>query len=152
MSEFLESIAIKAPVETVYATITDFEHYPKIFPDVKAVEVLAHTKTHAEVTFRVEAMKTIHYTLDFKLHPPHDIAWSLVKGDLMKSNDGSWTLSSLGDNLTDATLKMEVQFSMWVPKSLGESALKSEMHKMLTYFKKAAEAKVAKGGKSTKKS
>jgi len=101
-------------------------------------------------------MKKIQYTLDFKLSPPHAISWSLVKGDLIKSNDGSWSLTPIDAGVTDATMTTDVSFSMWVPKILGEGALKGEMHKMLGLFKKAAETRAsksaAKGGKSSKKS
>ena len=155
MSQFQESIAIKAPIDEVYTTITDFEHYPKHFPDVEQVEVHSHTKSRAKVTFEVNFMKRISYTLDFKLSPPHGIHWTLVEGDFLKSNDGSWTLAALDDKLTDATLKMEVGFSMWVPKMIGEGALKGEMHKMLEYFKRAAENRsskhAAKVGKPSRK-
>jgi ribosome-associated toxin RatA of RatAB toxin-antitoxin module len=155
MSEFQESIAIKAPIDEVYATITDFEHYPKHFPDIEKVKVHSHTKGRAKVTFEVNFMKRISYTLDFKLAPPHSITWSLVEGDFLKSNDGSWTLARLDERLTDATMKTTVGFSMWVPKMIAEGALKGEMHKMIECFKRAAEGRAArhapKGGTSPKK-
>jgi coenzyme Q-binding protein COQ10 len=144
MSAFTESIAIKAPIEHVFETITDFDNYPTVFPEIEKIEVHSHTKTRARVTFQVKLMKSIRYTLDFHLTPPEQVRWSLVEGELMKSNDGSWTFSALDEKLTDAVLEMEVHFSLWVPKSLGESVIKGEMHKMLSLFKKAAESRGAK--------
>ena len=53
-----ERISIDAPIERVFAVISDFERYPEWAPDVKSTEVLARDPEGraAEVDFRVGAM------------------------------------------------------------------------------------------------
>lgn len=151
MASFSNSIAIKAPRDKVFEIVTDFAKYPKFIPEVEAVKVISKTKTRAKATFTVNLVKMINYTLDFRMTAPNKIGWTLVEGDFMESNDGSWVFTALEKNLTDAAFSVNIGFPFWVPSSLAEGAIKSTMPKMMKHFKAEAEKTVsAKSKKSTR--
>lgn len=150
MASFTDSIAIKAPKERVFDVVSDFAKYPKFIPEVENVKVHTKTKTRAKATFTVNLMKLISYTLDLRLSPPDKIAWTLIEGDFMDSNDGSWVFTALENNLTDAAFSIDIGFPFWVPGSLAEGAIKSTMPKMMKHFKAEAEKKQAGRKKSRK--
>ena len=150
MASFSDSIAIKAPKEKVYDLVTDFARYSDFIPEVKEVKVLSKTKTRAKATFKINLVKLITYTLDFRLSSPDKVAWTLVEGEFMESNDGSWVLSSLDKNLTDAAFSVDIGFPFWVPTALAEGSINSTMPKMMKHFKREAE-KSAPGKKAAAK-
>jgi coenzyme Q-binding protein COQ10 len=139
MAGFSESIAIKAPKERVFEVVSDFGRYPEFLPEVEDVKVISKTKTRAKAAFIVNMVKSIHYTLDFKLSPPDEIRWTLIKGDFMESNEGSWIFTGLDKNLTDTAFTIEIGFPFWVPKALAESAINASMPGMLKNIKREAE-------------
>ena len=149
MNKLTESIAIKAPIERVFEVITDFERYPDFLDEMEATEVIKKGKRSTQARFTAKLAAPVRYTLDFKLKGPDRVDWSLVEGDFMEANDGSWELSSLEPNLTDATFTMEVKFPFWVPASMAEGTLKSGLPGMMQGFKREAERRASKGkGKS----
>jgi coenzyme Q-binding protein COQ10 len=150
MASFTDSIAIKASKERVFDVVSDFAKYPKFIPEVEDVKVHTKTKTRAKATFTVNLMKMISYTLDLRLSPPDKIAWTLVEGEFMDSNDGSWVFTSLEKNLTDAAFSIDIGFPFWVPGQLAEGAIRSTMPKMMKHFKTEAEKKTAGRKKSGK--
>ncbi len=143
MAKFTQSIAIKAPIERVYEVVSDFERYPDFLKEVESAEVVSSGKNRARVSFELKLVTKIHYTVDFKLTPPKSLKWTLVEGEFMKGNDGSWELEALEKNLTDATFTIDVEFPGWVPKSMGESVINSGMPGMLKGFKHEAERKAS---------
>ncbi len=152
MGKLSESIAIKAPIEEVFGVISDFESYPEFLNEIVAAKIVKKAKGRAEVDFTAQIVSRINYTLAMRLSPPGRIDWSLVKGDFMEGNDGSWALAKLEPNLTDATFSVEMRFPMWVPKSFAEGTLKSGLPKMLKGVKQEAEKRFAKKKPVAKKS
>jgi len=57
------SIVIAAPVEDVFAVITDYEKYPEFLSEVKAVRVTDRRGGEALVHYEVQVLKSIRYTL-----------------------------------------------------------------------------------------
>jgi len=150
MANISESVAIKAPIERVFEVVSDFERYPDFLDEMEDVRVVKRTKKSVQVAFTAKLVAPIKYTLDMKLSAPSAIEWSLVEGDFMEGNDGSWQLTSLEPNLTDATFSVDIRFPFWVPKSMGEGTLKSGLPKMLASFKAEAERKGGKGANKAK--
>jgi len=144
MIKFIESIAIKAPIERVFEVISDFENYPKFLDEMEATEVVKRGKRSTHARFTAKLAMPIRYTLDFRMKAPDRMDWSLVEGDFMEGNDGSWELTSLEPNLTDATFTMEVKFPFWVPSSMAEGTLKSGLPGMMKGFKREAERRAGK--------
>jgi uncharacterized membrane protein len=91
------SIAIAAPPEQVMAVIADFPAYPEWAEQVKSVEVLSSTGDgRAErVKFTMDAGPIKDsYTLDYTWAPDgRSVSWTLVKGQIQKRQNGSYTLA-----------------------------------------------------------
>lgn len=134
-----KTIQIKAPIQTVYRCITDFESYPQFLPDMKAVKVVWIEDKEMEVHFHLNLIKAISYTLTFELDPPQGVFWKLKSGDLMKKNSGSWKLQMLNDDLTRATYAIDVELSLWVPKTVTQALVEKSLPQTLGRFKKRSE-------------
>jgi ribosome-associated toxin RatA of RatAB toxin-antitoxin module len=133
-----KSILIHAPIVKIHEVVLDFEHYPRFFPEVRAIEVLKQTKKSAEVLFGIHLIKTINCILKFDI-APKKITWSLVKGDFMKENRGSWEFESKDGKATEVTYCIEVKPSAWIPSSLIEKHMTSLVPLMLKHLKTRCE-------------
>lgn len=135
------SIEIKAPIERVFDVISDFESYPKLVANMKSVTIDKRTKTSVTVTFVIVVVVDIRYTLTLKLASPKSITWTLVDGNMMRSNDGSWTFEALSPKVTKATYAIDIAFGPLVPKKIVNMLVESSLPDMMAAFKKKAEAK-----------
>ncbi len=134
------SIVIHVPPKAVYDVVADFESYPEFLPDVK--KAVIHSKNGKEMTaeFEIKVIKTIKYSLHFKFQPGKKLSWNFVKGDLFKSNTGSWDFSEIKKGQTKATYSVEVDFGLFVPKAIVSMLVGSNLPKMMERFKKRAES------------
>lgn len=124
---FAASWVTPAPVEDVAATVTDLEHYPEWWPQVRAVAKLGPD------TARVLCRSALPYTLDLVLDavsrqaPVLEVA---VRGDL----DGwvRWTLTSVdGGTRTDFTQEVEVRGALGAASLLARPLLRWNHHRMM---------------------
>jgi coenzyme Q-binding protein COQ10 len=132
------SILIDAPLEKVFEIITDYEKYPEFLSEVKAIRVSERREGEALVQYEVSVLKTIRYTLRLKEEKPRRVSWSLVEGELMRENRGSWLLEPQGKQ-TRATYSIEMTLGPLVPKAIVNALVDSSLPKMLESFKKRAE-------------
>ncbi|MCB1214858.1 MAG: SRPBCC family protein [Deltaproteobacteria bacterium] len=138
MSSTQASIEIEAPIKTIYEVITDFEAYPEFLSETKKVEVQNITAKSARVKFTVSIIKKINYVLDFKFSPNKGISWTLVEGDLMKTNSGHWKLKDK-KGVVEAEYGISVDFGGLVPKTISNKLVGSNLPSMLKAFKARAE-------------
>src|SRR6187397_703767 len=61
-------VARATPAE-VYAVVTDFAAYPRLFPEIKQARVLSTTGNVVRVEFRAEAVIAVRYVLDLTCDP-----------------------------------------------------------------------------------
>lgn len=134
-----KSIQIKAPIQTVYDCVVDFASYPKFLSEIKTAKIDWCEDKEMEVSFKVDLIKEISYTLSIDLDPPQGVTWKLKRGEFMKKNSGSWELKMLGDELTEATYNIELDFSLWVPKAITETLVEKNLPQTLKNFKKRTE-------------
>jgi uncharacterized protein YndB with AHSA1/START domain len=110
------SIAIAAPPEQVMAVIADFEAYPEWASQVKTVEVLASDDAgRAErVRFTMDAGPIKDsYTLDYSwAGDGRSVSWTLVKGQIQKAQNGSYTLSGTP---TETTVTYSLAVDLNIP-------------------------------------
>lgn len=139
MSKTETSIQIKAPLKKVFSVIADFESYPEFLSGSKNVKVLKKSGSKMQVEFEMDMIKSIRYTLDIKLDEPHGLSWTLVKGDFMKSNDGSWNFKEVKKGVTEATYGIEVGFGLLVPKSISSVLIGKNLPAMMKEFKERIE-------------
>lgn len=103
------------PSEKFYQAIIDYSNYPQFVDGVKSVEVKNSNEAGAELTMNLNIIKEISYTITLNHIPNQEVNWSLIKGDLMKLNNGRWTLKDLGNGKTEVTYSLEVELKGFFP-------------------------------------
>lgn len=135
------SIVIDAPREKVFDVIADFEKYPKFMKEMKKVLIDDKTGNTQTVTFDLELVKRIQYTLKCKLNRPTSISWTLVRGEMMRSNVGGWKLKKISEKKTEANYTIDITFGLFVPNAIGKALVESGLPDMMQSFKKKIESK-----------
>lgn len=102
------------PVEKFYKAIVDYKNYPSFVDGVKSVEVTNESEAGATVKLNVAVIKEISYTIKLTHEHNKKVSWSLVSGDLMKTNNGRWELKDVGGK-TEATYSLEVEIKGFMP-------------------------------------
>jgi ribosome-associated toxin RatA of RatAB toxin-antitoxin module len=120
-----ESITVNASPETIYAVVTDFEHYADWVSDLKRVEVLTRDDQGRglEVEFRAAAFGrsttyTLHYVYD---KAPNELSWRQVEGDLTETLNGRYRFDAQGDE-TRVTYDLEVELLVPIPTFIKSRA------------------------------
>lgn len=132
-----QSIIINVPPKVIYDVVLDFESYPEFFKDVKSITV--EKKKPLTVTFEINVIKKIKYTLVFNTTPNKKVFWSFVEGDVFKENKGSWIFEEEGKDKTHVTYNIEVDFGLFVPSLITNKLIGRNLPDMLQTFKKRAE-------------
>lgn len=89
----LAKFVVAAPPERIWATLLDYENFPKIFKGVEKIRVLEQSPSGAQVECWVSTVfKNIHYVLARRYdHPGRRLSWSQLRGDL-KRMEGHWEI------------------------------------------------------------
>lgn len=102
------------PADKFYQAIVDYKNYPEFVDGMRSVEVQNETAEGATVKFNLSLIKDISYTIKLSNKPQTEVSWSLVSGDMMKINNGKWTLKDLGGK-TEVTYSLEVELKGFLP-------------------------------------
>jgi len=102
-------------VDKFYKAITDYKAYPQFVDGMKATEVINESTDGGTVKFTINLMKEISYTLKLNHKANKEVSWSFVSGDMMKINNGKWSLKDLGNNKTEVTYTLEVELKGFIP-------------------------------------
>ena len=140
--ESTQSIVIDASPERILAVIADFAAYPEWANGVKEIEVLSSgADGRAEqVRFTLDAgpIKDV-YTLAYQWAADGlKVSWTLVKGQMQKSQQGSYTLSPSGGQIK-VTYTLSVQLAIPLLGLLRRKAEKVIMDTALKELKRRVE-------------
>ena len=141
MAQATRSVTVNVPPEKLFDVIADYEKYPEFLPEVKKVKVDAGQGAIKEVTYTVDIKaKVITYTLKHTADRPNKLAWTMVKGEMMKGNDGTWMLKpGAQPGTTDATYTIDLKLSSLVPGFIEKALAEQSLPSLLTNFKNRAE-------------
>jgi ribosome-associated toxin RatA of RatAB toxin-antitoxin module len=103
------------PVDKMYKAIIDYKAYPSFVDGMRTVDVQKESADGATVKFNLSLVKEISYTLNLSHKQNQEVSWSLVAGDMMKVNNGKWTLKDLGQGRTEVTYSLEVELKGFLP-------------------------------------
>jgi coenzyme Q-binding protein COQ10 len=103
------------PVDKFYKAIIDYKAYPSFVDGMRSVDVQNESADGATVKFNLSLVKEVAYTLKLTHKPNEEVSWSLVNGDMMKINNGKWTLKDLGNNKTEVTYNLEIELKGFLP-------------------------------------
>ena len=125
------SIEIGAPADAVMAVIADLRAYPEWTGEVKRAEIL---ETDPETGRASRAVLTIdggalrdRQELAYTFEGDGAVRWSLVKGDMLRSLEGAYTLTPGADGST-TTVEYTLAVDTKIPL-LG--LMKSKMEKVI---------------------
>jgi uncharacterized membrane protein len=132
-----ETREIDAPVEQILDVLLDFDAYPQWARDLKGVQVESRDDAGRgrEVTFRAAAMgRSTSYTLRYSYdEDPTRMSWELVRGDIARRIDGSYTLTPVaGDpSRTEVTYDLIVDLVVPLPGFVKRRAEAKIVHAAL---------------------
>jgi carbon monoxide dehydrogenase subunit G len=140
------STSIDAPPGAVLDVIADFDSYPAWAGEVKKVSVLSEDgdgwADQVEFTLDAGAIKDT-YVLDYDWDVHEDgtgvVSWSLVKAQVLKTMNGSYTLVAEGDG-TLLTYRLAVDVKIPMLGMLKRKAERVIMDTALKELKKRVEA------------
>jgi uncharacterized membrane protein len=137
------SITVGADPDRVMAVIADLPAYPQWVDQVKSVEVLGTdiTGRPERVRFQMDAgpIKD-NYTLDYTWGPDgRSVSWKLVKGQIQKAQNGSYTLVG-GSGETTVTYSLAVNLNIPMIGLLRRKAEKVIIDTALRSLKRRVES------------
>lgn len=110
------SIVIAAPAEQVMSVIADLPSYPEWVEAAKSVEVLESgpdgRPRRARFVLDAGVVKDT-YVLSYTWQPDdRSVSWSLVSGDLQKTQDGRYELIERPDGGTEVVYELTVDLNI----------------------------------------
>ncbi len=140
MPQATRTTTINVTPEQFLTVVTDYEKYPEFLPEVKKITVANRTANAADVTYEIDVVKRIQYTVHL-VQDGLSVKWNLVRGDLMKKNDGGWQLRREPGDRTHATYSVEIAFGglIPIPASIATMLTETQLPTLLENFRKRAE-------------
>ncbi len=138
-----QSITIAAPAAAVMSVIADFAEYPTWASAVKQAQVLeVFADGRAKrVAFKIDAgMAKDEYELEYVWTGDERVDWSLLHGQLQRSQQGSYVLVEAGDASTEVTYSLTVDVAIPMLGLLKRKLEKMVMDTALKELKKHVES------------
>lgn len=136
-----QSITIDAPAADVMAVIADFPSYPQWVAAAKKVEVeeTGDDGRARRVHFVLDAGAVKDdYVLEYTWEGDRRVTWSLVKGQMQKRQEGSYSLTEK-DGATEVTYKITIDLSIPMLGMIKRKAEKVILDTALKELKKRVE-------------
>ena len=136
-----QSIVVDAPAADVMAVIADFPSYPQWVASAKNVEVLetGPDGRAQQVHFVLDAGAVKDdYVLDYTWDDDRSVSWTLVKGQMQKRQEGSYTLEE-SDGRTEVTYRITIDLSIPMLGMIKRKAEKVILDTALKELKKRVE-------------
>ncbi|MBE8222054.1 MAG: polyketide cyclase [Bdellovibrionales bacterium] len=127
----------KCTPSQLFSILSDYESYPDFLGDVKGISILKSTKTYKIVEYTVSIIKDITYQLRVKENKNKNISWTLEKGLMFKSLNGSWTLkdSKTKKGTTDVVYEVDMKLRLFAPKIIEKTLVEINLKTMMKSFK-----------------
>jgi len=136
-----QSIVIDAPAADVMAVIADFPSYPQWVAAAKKVEVeeTGDDGRARRVHFVLDAGAVKDdYVLEYTWDGDRRVSWELVKGQMQKRQEGSYTLDET-DGRTEVTYRITIDLSIPMLGMIKRKAEKVILDTALKELKKRVE-------------
>jgi uncharacterized membrane protein len=137
-----QSIVIDAPPGKIMDVIADFEAYPEWAGSVKTCEVLpeGNGDRAQQVHFVIDAgVVKDDYVLEYEWSGDSRVDWHLVRGQMQKSQQGSYVLDPQPGGATKVTYNLAVDLSIPMLGMFKRKAEKVIMDTALKELKKRVE-------------
>ena len=146
------STEVRASVAQCFATITDFEQYPRWFSTIERTRVLDRhaNRLPKRVEYYIDMkLKTVRYVLQYEYDKPTHLSWKSVDGDI-EAIEGRYDFEKLAPALSRATCRQAVSMGFWVPGPLRSMIERHALKQSVLEFKAAAERTAEKKARKTR--
>ncbi len=127
-------------INKLFDVITDYVKYPDFVDGVSGINILRNDDKGAKIEYSLNLIKKFKYTLEMVHERPNRVSWTLLEGDLFKTNKGFWQLDDLGDGKVKATYSLDVGFKVLAPKMIVNKLVSNNLPAMMrAYFERAKE-------------
>jgi uncharacterized membrane protein len=136
-----QSITVEAPAAEIMAVIADFPAYPEWVAAAKKVEVIEDGPDGRarQVHFVLDAGAVKDdYVLEYTWDGDRKVSWNLVKGQMQKRQEGSYTLQE-SDGRTEVTYRITIDLSIPMLGMIKRKAEKVILDTALKELKKRVE-------------
>lgn len=138
------SIEISAPAGKIIDVIADLAVYPEWTDGLKWVEVLERNENGRPLRarFRLESgpiKDTFVLAYDWS-GDPDTVSWKLTEGQMLKTEDGTYTLVERGDGTTEVTYDLVVDLNIPMIGLIRKKAEKSIVNSALKGLKRRVES------------
>jgi len=125
--------------DQLWDAIVKYEDYPQFVGGVKSVDVKRPAAGKAHVTYKINVIKDIEYTIELtEDKEAGKVSWHLISSELFKSNKGGWELKKKSDDVTDVRYWVDLEFKISVPGFMLKPLVKSNLPSMIAEFEKRA--------------
>jgi uncharacterized membrane protein len=135
-------VTIDAPMDAVWAVVTDLEAYPSWAGDIKHVQVLTTDDRGRPATaaFRVGGFGvTVGYTIEYDHDPPSTLRWHLLSSNELRRMDGEYLFSADGSGGTRVEYRLTVDLRIPVLGIVKRRAERTIIHHALSGLKQRVE-------------
>jgi uncharacterized membrane protein len=133
-----------APAD-LFAVVTDFESYPRLFKEVKTVKVLSADGNRRRVEFRLEMVIAIRYVLDLICDAAAGtVDWTYVEGEVVTDSRGAWRFTADGAGTRveyQAALTINAPLPGFVVKKVTNALVSASLPAMFTSIENEARAR-----------
>ena len=142
------STTIDADPARIMAVIADFAAYPEWTGEVKEIEVLGQDAEGRALQVRLlldaGAIKDEH-VLSYTWDGDNEVSWTLVKSQMLRSLDGSYSLTAARGGGTEVTYQLAVDVKIPMLGMIKRKAEKVIIDRALAGLKKRVESNVQTG-------
>ena len=128
----------KTSIEKVYGVIIDYQSYPDFVDGVSSVKILEQDENGARVEYSLNLIKKFTYIIKLTHQAPNTVSWEFESGDIFKKNTGSWKLIDLGNNETEVTYQLDIEFKGFAPKAVVNKLVSGNLPKMMRQYHQRA--------------
>lgn len=129
----------------LYAVVTDFPAYPRLFREIKSAQVLSVEGNRHRVEFKLEMVVAIRYVLDLVCDPQtQKVDWSYVEGEVVTGSTGSWRFSPEADGTRmdyQVALTIKAPLPGFVIKRVTDALVTASLPSMMAAIEKEAAAR-----------
>ena len=124
MAAVKKTVTMKADLDSLWHTITDYENYPKFIDNLESSKIIERKGNVVTVEYEVNLMKKISYILKHIEKPQKSMSWTMQESSFLKGNTGSWTLKATKEGVS-VDYEVDGKMPMLVPKAVVNTLVAS---------------------------
>jgi ribosome-associated toxin RatA of RatAB toxin-antitoxin module len=143
----------RATPPEVYAVVTDFPAYPRLFPEFKDARVLSTTGKVVRVEFKAAVVISVRYVLDLSCDADAlTVDWTFVEGEIVTDSVGGWRFTAAGDGTTidyRAALDVKAPLPGFVLRKVTDGLVAASLPNMFASIEREVRKRQAAGVRQT---